>query len=175
MGSRCETRLGGTVCVLESKQVAGRPVNIALIKYTYSPTVAGALLTFTPLLSSGLNSRWTLGNYGSLVPHGATKKKGGGDRKPKCGPLNIQIVFKLLPLLRRYSSVSFASIFHRGSSRVSSSFFFYLWLTQFRELGVCWKYVSDWMITSIHVYLILWWHHYVLNTFTFLFQACTFG
>jgi len=45
------------VCVLESKQVAGRPVNIALIKYTHSATVAGTLLTFTSPLSSGFNSR----------------------------------------------------------------------------------------------------------------------
>lgn len=56
-GSRCETRVGGAVCVLESKQVAGRLVNIALIKYTHSATIANALLTFTPPLSSGLNSR----------------------------------------------------------------------------------------------------------------------
>lgn len=144
MGSRCETRFGGTVCVLESKQVAGRPVNIALIKYTYSPTVAGALLTFTPLLSSGLNSRWTLGNYGSLVPHGATKKKGGGDRELERRPLNIQIVFKLLALLRRYSSVSFASTFHRGSSRSHLSFSLILNLLNFtNSIFAAWEYLSD--------------------------------
>jgi len=55
------------------------------------------------------------------VSHGATKKKGGGDRAPKHGPLSIQIVFKLLPLLWRYSSVSFAFAFHRASSRASPS------------------------------------------------------
>ena len=151
MDSRYETRLGGTVCVLESKQVAGRPVNIALIKYTYSPTVAGALLTFTPVLSSGLNSRWTLGNYGSLVPHGATKKKGGGDREPKRGPLNIQIVFKLLPLLQRYSFVSFAFTFHRSSSRVSFFFLFYLEL-KFRELDICFMRVHLILKNIIHVW-----------------------